>query len=351
MVYNLGTGEPQLTFDLETLIGIYNGTITKWDDVRIQQLNPGIQLPDAKIIPLHRSDECGTTYVFTSALSKYSTDFEKRYGRKTRIQWPYEQPQLINSNDHMIQYVNRMNFSIGYVSYSVAIASLNQKPQIANFVNRKGLIVQPNTKSIMNAINASPSNKEETYRSLQRGDFLTEDQLSLFDMNGDNVWPLTTYTYYCVRQHQNDTAIAQSMQYFFEYTYKTLVDMEALEGFIPPPSLLINAATGYYLEKMVCGPGETKCASVLTENIWTIILFTSIAFGILLTLGLLIILGAFLHSRYKKKHHSAEKHNPVKDLLSPLLTSTNELLSVAIHDKTGIGFEELSLDEQVGGGR
>src|SRR5919199_1234236 len=47
------------------LAEIFLGKITKWNDPKIQTLNPGMPLPNKDIIVVHRSDGSGTTYVWT----------------------------------------------------------------------------------------------------------------------------------------------------------------------------------------------------------------------------------------------------------------------------------------------
>ena len=46
-IYNVEGVTKTLTLDGNTLVGIYNATITKWNDPAITALNPGINLPDA----------------------------------------------------------------------------------------------------------------------------------------------------------------------------------------------------------------------------------------------------------------------------------------------------------------
>jgi len=53
-------GGAKLRFDGPTIAGIYLGTITRWNDSRIAATNPGVKLPNADIIVVHRSDGSGT---------------------------------------------------------------------------------------------------------------------------------------------------------------------------------------------------------------------------------------------------------------------------------------------------
>ena len=52
-----------------------------WKDPRIAKENPGVTLPDQKIIVVHRSDGSGTTFIFTDYLSKVSKEWANRQAK------------------------------------------------------------------------------------------------------------------------------------------------------------------------------------------------------------------------------------------------------------------------------
>src|SRR4029078_13380806 len=54
------------------LADIYLGKIKKWNDPQIQSITSGLSLPAADIVVVHRADGSGTTFVWTSSLSKES---------------------------------------------------------------------------------------------------------------------------------------------------------------------------------------------------------------------------------------------------------------------------------------
>jgi phosphate transport system substrate-binding protein len=60
----------KLKLDGTVLAGIYSGTIRDWDAAPIAALNPDIKLPHQPIVPVHRSDGSGDTYIFTQFLSR-----------------------------------------------------------------------------------------------------------------------------------------------------------------------------------------------------------------------------------------------------------------------------------------
>jgi phosphate transport system substrate-binding protein len=69
IAYNL-KGVSQLNLSADVIAGIFDGTITTWNDPKIAAENSGTNLPDTAITPLHRSDGSGTTWNFTDYLAK-----------------------------------------------------------------------------------------------------------------------------------------------------------------------------------------------------------------------------------------------------------------------------------------
>ena len=86
-VFNV-PGVNDLKFSPDVLADIFLGKITNWNDARIAKDNPGVNLPDQKIIVVHRSDGSGTTYIFTDYLSKVSTEWANGPGKGTSLSWP-----------------------------------------------------------------------------------------------------------------------------------------------------------------------------------------------------------------------------------------------------------------------
>src|SRR3984957_4998551 len=52
-----------LRLNAAVLAAIYRGTITRWDDPQIKALNPSLPLPSLTIVPVHRSDRSGDTFL------------------------------------------------------------------------------------------------------------------------------------------------------------------------------------------------------------------------------------------------------------------------------------------------
>src|SRR5271168_3338032 len=86
--YNVAGVSGELNFTQKALAGIFIGTITKWNDQEIAKANSGVNLPNADIVVIHRSDGSGTTYIWTDFLSKASDDWKNKVGKGTSVNWP-----------------------------------------------------------------------------------------------------------------------------------------------------------------------------------------------------------------------------------------------------------------------
>lgn len=70
--YNLDGVKSGLKLDGKTVADVFLGKVKKWNDPAIAKLNSGQKLPAEDITVCHRSDESGTTKLFTTFLADYS---------------------------------------------------------------------------------------------------------------------------------------------------------------------------------------------------------------------------------------------------------------------------------------
>ena len=59
----------------EVIADIFLGRITRWNDPRLQALNPDQPLPDRDVLVVHRSDGSGTSFIFSDYLTAVSPDW------------------------------------------------------------------------------------------------------------------------------------------------------------------------------------------------------------------------------------------------------------------------------------
>jgi len=136
--YNLSGVSKGLKLDGATAADIFLGKITKWDDPAIKKLNPSISLPGKSITVVHRSDESGTTKLFTTFLSDYSPEWASKVGADKTVKWPTGTGAKGNSG--VAGGVKQTDGAIGYVELAYA---LQNNFTTANVKNKAGKFVSP----------------------------------------------------------------------------------------------------------------------------------------------------------------------------------------------------------------
>jgi phosphate transport system substrate-binding protein len=139
LTYNLPALKgSRLNLDAATVASIFLGRITKWNAPEIAALNPGVTLPDADLVVVHRSDGSGTSYIFTDYLSKLSPEWARGPGRGTSVNWPVGLGG--KGNEGVTQQVKQTEGALGYVELVYAVA--NSLPY-AGLRNAAGRYVEP----------------------------------------------------------------------------------------------------------------------------------------------------------------------------------------------------------------
>jgi phosphate transport system substrate-binding protein len=105
-----------LKLDGPSLAGIYSGKIQARDDPAIVAINTGVKLPHNPIVPIHRSDVSGDTFIFTQYLTFTTPSWEYSPGYGTTIAWPAAPSGLTaDGNAGMIAKIHDTPYSVGYV--------------------------------------------------------------------------------------------------------------------------------------------------------------------------------------------------------------------------------------------
>jgi phosphate transport system substrate-binding protein len=140
--YNVEGVEKGLKLDGATVADIFLGKVKKWSDPKIAAGNAGVQLPDTDITVCHRSDESGTTKLFTSFLVAYSKEWESGPGSDKSVQWPTGTGA--KGNDGVAACVKQNDGAIGYVEQAYALAN---DFTYASLENKAGTFVEPTLES------------------------------------------------------------------------------------------------------------------------------------------------------------------------------------------------------------
>jgi phosphate transport system substrate-binding protein len=203
IIYNV-PGVAGLKVNVAVLSGIFLGTITNWNATSIQALNTGVKLPNATIIPVHRSDGSGTTYAFTQWLSLGSTQWASQVSYATTVTWPAVQgEQAEKGSSGIAGYVSTTQYTIGYVDLNYA---LSNSITFAKVQNPAGNFVNPSVSSAQKAI---------TNVTAEAGFSLPAatgnwSSVSMLNSPGSYDYPITTLTYMIVYQAP-DVAYGSSM--------------------------------------------------------------------------------------------------------------------------------------------
>jgi phosphate transport system substrate-binding protein len=202
--YNLpGLNTMNLKLDGAVLVGIYTGKIRAWDDRLIAALNPDMSLPHHDIIPIHRADGSGDTFVFTQYLTFSTPSWENSIGYGTSIKWPAVPGTLsADGNLGVLQAIEQTPYSIGYlgVSLHAEIAKAALGTVLLKSYSGEFLLPTPATIAAA-AASLSPRTPPD-------------ERLTLVNAPGANAYPLVNYEYAIVSTKQANPATAEAIRKF-----------------------------------------------------------------------------------------------------------------------------------------
>jgi phosphate transport system substrate-binding protein len=211
--YNLpGLNSASLRLDGPTLVGVYTGKIRAWDDKAIVALNPGLKLPHNDIVPIHRGEGSGETFVFTQYLS-FSTEaredsasfgsWEESPGYGTTVAWPAVPGGLeAAGNTGMVEKIQQTPYSLGYVGVSFYADIAKAGLGTAALKSYSGEFLTPTPESIAAAAAALGPRTP------------ADERLTLVNAPGANAYPLVNYEYAIVSTKHANPAIAAAIRNF-----------------------------------------------------------------------------------------------------------------------------------------
>ncbi len=118
---------------------IFRGQIVVWNDPAIAHDNPGVNLPKAAIIVVHRADGSGTTSILTTYLSKVSPEWSKNPGAGLSVEWPVGFAG--KGSTGVIDLVKQATGTIGYAELNYA---KQEDLSVASVQNRAGAFILNN---------------------------------------------------------------------------------------------------------------------------------------------------------------------------------------------------------------
>lgn len=194
--YNL-SGVEDLQLSADTLAGIFQGTISSWDDEAIAADNPDADLPSKAIVMVHRADGSGTTTNFTKYLDKASDLWT--LGSGDTVEWPTNS-QAGQKNTGVAQLIKDNDGAIGYVDLSDAEAV---GLTFAAIRNQAGEYVEPTLEAASAALEGAEVAEDLSYDPL--------------DADGAEAYPITAPTYLLVRPTYSSQATVDNVVGFITF--------------------------------------------------------------------------------------------------------------------------------------
>jgi phosphate transport system substrate-binding protein len=223
VTYNIPGVTKGLKLNVDDVADIFLGKITKWNDKRISDDNPGISLPDKSIIVVHRSDGSGTTSIFTDFLSGVSSAWQSKVGQGKSVKWPVGLGG--KGNEGVAGQIKTTQYTIGYVE--LAYAFENKLP-FATLKNKAGSWVEPSIQTTSAAAAAAIKHMPADYR------------ISLVNQPAKDAYPIVGFTWLLVYQDQKDKQKGKKLVEFLNWSLHKGQKMAAPMLYAPLPESVVK---------------------------------------------------------------------------------------------------------------
>jgi len=199
IIYNL-PGDPKLKLDGAALADMFLGTITKWNDPKIAALNPGVSLPDTAIVPVHRADGSGTSFIFTDYLCSVNPAWAATVGKGASVKWPAGIGLAAKGSEGVAGQVKQLPGGIGYAE--LAYADQNKIPY-ADIENSAGNFISPAPDSVSAAL--ATAKIPDDFR------------FSMVNAPGERAYPIAGASWVLLYQHPRKAEHGQKLVAFLRW--------------------------------------------------------------------------------------------------------------------------------------
>jgi phosphate transport system substrate-binding protein len=198
--YNIAGVTGELNFTQKALAGIFLGTITKWNDPELTKTNPGVNLPSADIVVVHRSDGSGTTYIWTDFLSKVSDEWKNKVGKGTSVNWPVGLGG--KGNEGVSGLVKQTPNAIGYIELVYAAQNGIAYGKVQNAA---GKFVKADLAGVTAAAAGAAKSMPDDFR------------VSITNAPGATSYPVSSFTWLLIPAHMEDAAKRDAVKDFLKW--------------------------------------------------------------------------------------------------------------------------------------
>jgi len=221
VIFNV-PGVTSLNLSAKTLAGIYNGTITNWNDPAIKADNASATLPNLKIQPFMRSDTSGTSYNFSAYLNALGGF------APANKQFPSTVAQGAKGSSAVAAKVKSTSGGIGYAEYSYATQNSLSYAEVSNAAGKFVQLTQANA-----------ANFVAQAKVQQTGE---DTQLAFnYQYSADNAYPNVLVTYEIACGTGNDSGQLPLIQGFLNYIVSSTAQGELTGlGYVQLPSQIAS---------------------------------------------------------------------------------------------------------------
>jgi phosphate transport system substrate-binding protein len=198
--YNIAGVTGELNFTQKALAGIYLGQITKWNDPEIANANKGVNLPDAEIVVVHRSDGSGTSFIWTDFLAKVSSDWKSKVGADTSVNWPKGLGG--KGNEGVSGLIKQTPNSIGYIEL---IYALQNNIPYGKVQNAAGKFVKADLAGVTAAAEKASKEIPDDFR------------VSITNAPGPASYPISSFTWLLIPAQISDAAKREAIKGFLTW--------------------------------------------------------------------------------------------------------------------------------------
>jgi phosphate transport system substrate-binding protein len=225
-IAGLAAGKLKLTGPI--LADIYQGTIKNWNDPSIAKINPGVNLPNAAIATVHRSDGSGTTFNFTHYLSQVSPAWKAGPGEGKTVNWVGGIGG--KGNEGVAGYVKQLPNSLGYVEYAYV---MQNHMTYALLQNAAGQFVAPSSDTFAAAAGTADWKNAQDFN------------LVMTNAPGPQAYPIAASTFVLLHKQPKDKAKSAAAVAFFKYALEKGQSQASKLDYVPLPSDLVKQIESY----------------------------------------------------------------------------------------------------------
>lgn len=210
------------------IANMYEGHITSWNDPSIAALNPGATLPSTPVVPIHRVDSSGDTFIFTSFLTNTNSEWANGPSFGTTVTWPAASQLTGNGNPDMVNKCAANAGCIAYIGVSVEQSALTDGLGEALLQNQSGNFVLPTPDNMQASVTAGAGSVPDNLA-----------QPMIYEP-GENSYPIVNFEYLMVNKTQKSANDATAIRTFFAWALDPSMGATgahlATVGFIALPS-------------------------------------------------------------------------------------------------------------------